>query len=196
MNVRSAVAGDRGLIWALNAIPNVGATADSSYPIELTPREEPPPEFPDLASVPDSFVAAGGDFLVVEEDGRLVGMGGYKRTWAEDAQVLRVRVHPARRRRGVGRRLMEAIETAAAASGARRTVLETAANQPEAIAFYRSIGYRQTHTESNPGWTWTLVWFAREIESRSRVASGAGARHHARVSPQADTPYPAPSETR
>lgn len=58
---------------------------------------------------------------------------------------------------------MEAIEAAAAAGCARRMVLETAQNQPEAIAFYESIGYHQTGTESRPEWTWTLVWFAREL---------------------------------
>jgi ribosomal protein S18 acetylase RimI-like enzyme len=163
VQVRSATVADRGLIWALNGIPNVGATADASFPLELAPRDVPPPEFPDLADVPDSFVSAGGDFVVVVDDGRIVGMGGYKRLRELEAQVFRVRVHPAVRRRGVGRRLMEAIEAAAAAGGARRMVLETAQNQPEAIAFYESIGYHQTGTESRPGWTWTLVWFAREL---------------------------------
>src|SRR4051794_16269438 len=47
-------------------------------------------------------------------------------------------------RRGVGRRLMKQIEAAAFAIGVRRIVLETAQNQPEAIAFYESIGYHQT----------------------------------------------------
>jgi ribosomal protein S18 acetylase RimI-like enzyme len=150
----------------LNGIPNVGSTADASFPLDLDPRDVPPREFPDLAEVPDSFVSAGGDFVLVVDDGRIVGMGGYKRVSELEAQVLRVRVHPAVRRRGVGSRLMSAIETAAAASGARRMVLETAQNQPEAIAFYESIGYHQTGTESRPEWTWTLVWFARDLGER------------------------------
>lgn len=165
VQVRSAVPTDRGVIWALNGIPNVGATADPSVPLQLTAREIPPPEFPDLADVPDSFAAAGGDFFVVEDDRHIVGMGGYKRTGADEAQVFRVRVHPALRRRGVGRRLMRVIEESAAAAGVRRIVLETAQNQPEAIAFYESIGYHQTGTESCPEWMWTLVWFARELRS-------------------------------
>ena len=164
VQVRPATSSDRGRIWALNGIPNVGATADPSYSLDLATPDGPPPEFPDLADVPDSFVSAGGDFFVVEdEDGRLVGMGGYKLIADSEAQVLRVRVHPARRRLGIGRWLMKAIEAAAQQSGVRRMVLETAQNQPEAIAFYESIGYEQTGTESRPEWTWTLVWFAREL---------------------------------
>jgi ribosomal protein S18 acetylase RimI-like enzyme len=142
----------------------VGRTADPSFPIDLTLRLDPPPEFPDLADVPQSFVSAGGNFFVVEEDGRIVGMGGYKRTGPDEAQVLRVRVHPALRRRGIARRLMAAIEAAAYADGVRRMILETAQNQPEAIAFYESVGYCQTGTETHPEWTWTLVWFARELD--------------------------------
>lgn len=162
MEVRSATATDRGLIWALNGIPHIGATGDPSFP-ELTSRDTPPREFPDLANVPDSFLSAGGNFFVVEEDGRLVGMGGYKRTGDDEAQVFRVRIHPAMRRRGVGRQLMAAIEAAAVESGVARMVLGTADNQPEAIAFYESIGYRRTRIESRSEWTWKLVWFEREL---------------------------------
>ena len=163
VQVRPASPTDRSVIWALNAVPNVGATADPSFPLDLTRRAAAPLEFPDLADVPGSFLSAGGDFFVVEDEGRIVGMGGFKRTSQDEAQVLRVRVHPALRRRGIARRLMEAIEAAAAAGGVRRMVLETAQNQPEAIAFYEAIGYRQTGTETRPEWTWTLVWFARDL---------------------------------
>lgn len=99
MEVRSATATDRGLIWALSGIPHIGATGDPSFP-ELASRDTPPREFPDLANVPDSFLSAGGNFFVVEEDGRLVGMGGYKRTGDDEAQVFRVRIHSAMRRDG------------------------------------------------------------------------------------------------
>lgn len=162
MQVRSAHSADRELIWALSRIPNIGATADPSFP-ELKPIGVPPPEFPDLADVPDTFVAAGGDFFVIEADARILGMGGYKRTSSDEAQALRVRVHPAFRRQGIGRRLMQAIEMSATANGVERVVLETADHQPEAIAFYESIGYSRTGTESRPGWTWTLVWIARQL---------------------------------
>jgi ribosomal protein S18 acetylase RimI-like enzyme len=163
VRVRPAVAADRAAIWALNDIPNIGMTSDPSFPLDLERRDEPPPQFPDLADVPESFIAAAGGFFVVEDDGRLLGMGGYERRGPDEAQVLRVRVHPARRRRGIGRRLMAAIEEAAAARGIRRLIVETADNQPEAIAFYVALGYRRTGTESHPDWAWTLLWFARDI---------------------------------
>jgi ribosomal protein S18 acetylase RimI-like enzyme len=163
VRVRRAIPADRPAIWALNDIPNIGATADPTYPLDLRPRDEPPQEFPDLAEVPDSFTTCGGGFYVVEADGRLVGMGGYKPGASGDAQVLRVRVHPAMRRQGVGRLIMRAIEESAAAKGFQRLILETADNQPEAISFYEAIGYQRTGIESQPEWNWTLIWLAKNV---------------------------------
>jgi ribosomal protein S18 acetylase RimI-like enzyme len=52
-------------------------------------------------------------------------------------------VAPAARRRGVGRALLEAARTHAAATGAKRLVLSTAATNREARALYESFGYKQ-----------------------------------------------------
>jgi ribosomal protein S18 acetylase RimI-like enzyme len=92
---------DAPTLWALNALPNIGATADPAVP--LPPAVNPPAGFPDLADAVGSFVDAGGDFLVAELDGHLVGMGGVVPAADGWGEILRVRVHPAIRRRGVGR---------------------------------------------------------------------------------------------
>jgi hypothetical protein len=36
-------------------------------------------------------------------------------------------------------------------------------NQPEAMAFYRSLGYREFGREHQPGWSWTLVYYLKEL---------------------------------
>jgi len=93
---------------------------------------------------------------VVEHGAHLVGMGGIRPNSATEAEVLHVRVHPATRRQGVGRLLMEGLEARARDLGFEGLHLDTATNQPEAIAFYTALGYTPAGTESNPNWTWTL----------------------------------------
>ncbi|GAA0447165.1 hypothetical protein Ade02nite_85380 [Paractinoplanes deccanensis] len=166
------------MLWALNALPNIGDTADPTVPIPLPPAAAPPATFPDLADVEETFLAKGGDFLVAELDGHVVGMGGYRPDPDGGAEVLRVRVHPATRRRGIGRALMTELEERAAGHGLTTMRLDTATNQPAAMAFYEGLGYREVGRERQPGWTWTLVYYVKALAgtpqpSRS-PASGGG----------------------
>jgi GNAT superfamily N-acetyltransferase len=154
---------DAPVLWALNALPNIGETADPGVPIPLQPAVAPPAGFPDLADVEASFLARGGEFLVVELEGHVVAMGGFRPGVDASAEVLRVRVHPAARRRGLGRALMSELEQRAARSGLRSMRLDTATNQPEAMAFYQGLGYREVGRECQPGWTWTLVYYAKTL---------------------------------
>jgi ribosomal protein S18 acetylase RimI-like enzyme len=119
--------------------------------------------FPDLADVPGHFLQTGGDFLIAEIDDDLVGMGGIPPNADGEAEVLRLRVHSATRRRGVGRALMNALEERAAQLGIQQMHLDTATNQPEAMAFYRSLGYQEIGREHQPGWSWTLVYFVKRL---------------------------------
>jgi ribosomal protein S18 acetylase RimI-like enzyme len=159
-SIRRAVSEDSPRLWALNQLPNVGLTSDPDLPLDLPGPTEAPPSFPDLADVTASFLADGGEFLVAEMRGSLVGMAGFK---PDDggAAVLRVRVHPAVRRAGIGRALMDELERRARQAGITRLHLDTADNQPEALAFYAGIGYEEIARESRPDWSWTLVYFEK-----------------------------------
>ena len=161
--VRQSTPTDRRPIWALNTIPNIGHTADPAWPLDMPLPNAPPPAFPDLADVPASFTDPGGDFLVVEQDHRLVAMGGIRPSGDGGAEVLRVRVHPATRRQGIGTLLMSCLEDRARQLGIRRLHLDTATNQPEAVAFYHALGYQEVGTEHQPGWSWTLIYFAKDL---------------------------------
>ena len=159
---------DAGRVWALSRIPNVGRTADPSAPLPLPPLPEPPAEFPWLADIEGAFIDAGGEFLVGHVDGDLAMMGGIRPTDDVQAEVKYLRVHPAMRRRGSGRLLMRALEEAASDLGFQQLHLDTASNQPEAVAFYRSLGYEEVGRESQPEWTWTLVYFRKQLPWRPR----------------------------
>ncbi len=150
-------------VWALNDIPHIGRTADPTAPLELPLRPPERPNFPDLTQIEESYLAAGGDFVVVEHDRHLIGMGGIRPNTAEQAEVLRVRVHPGMRRRGVGRLLMTELESRARQLGFSELHLDTTTNQPEALAFYHGIGYHEIGRETRPEWSWTLVYFTKRL---------------------------------
>lgn len=163
MRLRRFETADAPVVWALNELPNVGATANPSVPLELPAADSPPPAFPYLADIDRHFLDAGGEFLVVEFDGHVVAMGGFRPNTPSQAEVLHVRVHPATRRRGVGRVLMGGLEERARADGFEELHLDTATNQPEAMAFYRALGYVDAGTETRLDWTWTLQYFTKRL---------------------------------
>jgi ribosomal protein S18 acetylase RimI-like enzyme len=166
--VRRATNADGPRLWALNGITNIGATADPNAPLELPVPDRPPAAFPDLADVEGSFMGSDGEFVVVEAKGSIVGMGGFWPNTAAQVEVKRVRVHPALRRQGIGRLVMAELEDRALVAGFREAHLDTASNQPEAIIFYRALGYEEVGTESRPEWDWDLVYFLKRLASACR----------------------------
>ena len=97
--------------------------------------------------VPGEFAAPTGAFLLAHVHGRPVGIGGWRSpTRAHglrdgDAEIKRMYVRADARRRGIARRILEALERSASESGRSRMVLETGTAQPEAIAMYETAGY-------------------------------------------------------
>jgi ribosomal protein S18 acetylase RimI-like enzyme len=154
---------DARRVWALSTVPNIGRTGDPTTPLDLPLPEGPPAAFPHLADVEVAFRAVGGEFLVAESDGHVVGMGGIRPNTQHQAEVLHLRVHPATRRRGIGRLLMRALEQRAAELGFDELHLDTATNQPEAVAFYEGLGYCRLGEETRPEWSWTLVYFGKQV---------------------------------
>lgn len=161
--IREFCDADAAVLWTLSVLPNTGFTADPAMPLALPAADAAPSAFPDLADVHAAFTQVGGLFLVAEHDGHLVGMGGFRPNPNGQAQVLRVRTHPAMRRRGIGRSLMTELETRAREQGLAEMFLDTATNQPEAVSFYESLGYHEVGRETRPEWTWTLVYFIKPL---------------------------------
>ncbi len=96
----------------------------------------------DAASVdPAEFSPPLGLFLVAEVDGRPAGCGGWRSCGDGVAEVKRMYVEPAFRRRGVAALVLTELERTAAAAGHRQLVLNSGARQPEALALYDRAGY-------------------------------------------------------
>jgi DNA-binding MarR family transcriptional regulator/GNAT superfamily N-acetyltransferase len=98
--------------------PSVGATA--------LPHEVRPP---------------AGEFFVAYLHGEAVGCGAVKHHEDEPAEIKRMWITPRARGLGLGRRLLESLETCARASGARVAHIETSAVLVEALSLYRSTGW-------------------------------------------------------
>jgi ribosomal protein S18 acetylase RimI-like enzyme len=165
VTVRGVQREDLPVLWTMATLPNVGATADLSVPLPLPGASEAPDQFADLADPGQHFLAVGGGFLVATVGGHVAAMGGFRpqRDRPGRIEILRVRVHPALRRRGIGRALMGALEAEGQAMSFREAWLDTATNQPEAMAFYQSLGYREIGRERRPEWHWTLVYYLKGL---------------------------------
>lgn len=88
-----------------------------------------------------ALLAAKVRFFVARHDGRALGCGGYVMLPEQSAEVKRLFVDPAARGRGVGGAIMQEIEAAAAAEGARTLVLETGIKSSEALRLYARLGF-------------------------------------------------------
>jgi GNAT superfamily N-acetyltransferase len=82
-------------------------------------------------------------FLVARDGaGRALGCGALRAIEPGVFEIKRMLVRNEARGRGLGRRLLAALEEHAAALGARRLLLEAGPEQPEAIGLYEQAGYR------------------------------------------------------
>lgn len=77
-----------------------------------------------------------------DEQGTLVGYG-ICAVAADEGEILNLAVDPASRRRGAGRRLLEAMVTWLEGHGVRDVFLEVRASNAAAIALYERSGFRR-----------------------------------------------------
>jgi len=89
----------------------------------------------------------GGAFWVVTLRGGLVGMFGLERASDDAMELRRMYVDPSARRLGIGRQMLLYAEAECRRRGFKRLELSTAEIQTEAIALYRSCGYRLVREE-------------------------------------------------
>jgi DNA-binding MarR family transcriptional regulator len=84
-----------------------------------------------------------GAFLLAREENRPIGCGVWQRQGDGTAEIRHLWVSGVARGLGLGRRLLTGLELHAAAAGHAVVRLGTHASLTEAIALYRSAGYRQ-----------------------------------------------------
>ena len=90
---------------------------------------------------PAEFLPPEGLFLAAEVAGEPVGSGAWRAMGAGVAEIKRVYVAPRLRRRGLAQLIVHTLERSAARSGHRSVVLNSGAEQPEALGLYEQLGY-------------------------------------------------------
>jgi len=95
---------------------------------------------PDLSDIEASFLRLGHIFLVGESNGQLVATAGLLLNGSE-AQIVRVSVAPAHRRRGFAYSLVMALLAHARQHGIRRVWMETNDDWEAAIVLYQRCGF-------------------------------------------------------
>lgn len=115
-----------------------------------------------LAPTLDGFAPPRGTFLVMRLHGELVGCGGFKRDAVGVAYIKRMWVSRDVRGLGLGRRLLQELETRAKNLGYRTIRLETQKSLKEAQHLYRSSGYRQVPRFNDE--LYAHHWFEKTID--------------------------------
>ena len=116
------------------------------------------------ASIPadaDDMRLPAGLFLVATLDGAPIGCGALKLHGDRPTELKRMWVSPAVRGLGVGRLLLDQLEKQAVEQGSRTIRLETNRALTEAVAMYRSSGYREVAAfNSEP---YADHWFEKDL---------------------------------
>jgi GNAT superfamily N-acetyltransferase len=112
---------------------------------------------------PDQFSPPSGLFLLGLLDGEPVAMGGWRVTADSLAEIKRMYVVAAARRRGLSRLMLSALETTATHAGIRQLVLNTGTEQPEAVALYESSGYTPVPGFGHYAGTPRALFYAKDV---------------------------------
>lgn len=87
------------------------------------------------------YLVTTAHFVVAEEDGALIGYV-VADARGDEAQVIRLAVHPAKQRQGIGRRLLLDALAYARDAGAGTVVLNTQAGNEASLRLYHGLGFR------------------------------------------------------
>ena len=90
---------------------------------------------------PEEVAEGRGAFFVVYRDSHPLGCGAIRMLDADTAEIKRMYVAPGARGHGIGRMILDSLQSEARRLGARRLVLETGERQPEAVALYARAGF-------------------------------------------------------
>ena len=98
----------------------------------------------DLRDIEGEYLEGDGEFLIGVCQGQVVAIGALRKTSPESAEIKRMRVAPAFRRRGFGQEILDLLHRRAVELGYATLHLDTGINQKAARKLYEANGYRKT----------------------------------------------------
>jgi putative acetyltransferase len=98
----------------------------------------------DVLEVEASYLEVGGEFWVIEHQGKIVGTGAYYgvERGQKAVEIRKMYLLPTARGKGLGRYLLQELERAIAIRGFQEVWIETASVLKEAVKLYESSGYQ------------------------------------------------------
>jgi GNAT superfamily N-acetyltransferase len=111
---------------------------------------------------PRDLVPPDGVLLIARIGDQPIGLGGVRHLDTEAAEIKSMFVAGSKRGLGIGRRLLEALETIAAERGCRAVRLDTSDYLAPAVGLYRAAGYTEVadynrNSKAN-------LWFERRLQ--------------------------------
>jgi putative acetyltransferase len=97
----------------------------------------------DMDDLQGNYFKAGGIFLVALNGEQVIGSGALRRLYAETAELKRMWLLEAYHGQGIGYRLITNLFEFARDQGYARVRLQTSPEQVRALAFYRTVGFRE-----------------------------------------------------
>ncbi len=120
---------------------------------------------------PDEMRLPAGLFLLATLRGEPIGCGALKFHGRQPTELKRMWVAPNSRGLGVGRRLLTELERHAVEHGTRTVRLETNRSLVEAVAMYRSAGYREVEAFNDE--PYAHHWFEKDLAGARRRRSAS-----------------------
>jgi putative acetyltransferase len=98
----------------------------------------------DVLQVEECYLATGGEFWVIEHQSQIVGTGAYYpiNRGEQAVEIRKMYLLPSVRGLGLGKYLLQQLETAIITRGFQQIWIETASILVEAVKLYESNGYQ------------------------------------------------------
>lgn len=123
----------------------------------------------------EAFAPPLGNFLLLRRGDETIAGGAFMSHDDETAELKRIWTRDDLRRQGLARRIVLALEEAAAELGYTRAYLTTGFRQPEATSLYLSLGYRPLFDVTADPKLYRSLPFEKHIGAKAGVAASTPA---------------------